>query len=142
MLSVAFFVFSWNLRLVWVGRIFWIIQFHPGQGHLPWARLLRSHSLRDFIINQSSLFDVNWPKLNVFFYIKLLIMQICVWLLRHPIPALTGWRRILPVIPELLQLHTPSASGFPRKSPEVPALPHSNMQKMQRKTPQFLPELC
>lgn len=42
-----------------------------------------------------------------------------VWLLWHPIPALRGCRRILPVIPELLQLHTRSALGLPRKSLEI-----------------------
>lgn len=42
------------------------------------------------------------------------------------------------MIPELQQLHTPSASGFPGKPPEIPALPHSSTQKMERKAPSFL----
>lgn len=90
------------------------------------------------MINQSSLFHANWPKWHEFFYIMLLIVQVTgAWLLWHPIPAPKGWRRILPEIPELLQLLTRSALGLPRKSPELPVLPHSNMQRMEEKNPSF-----
>lgn len=41
------------------------------------------------------------------------------------------------MIPKLLQLHTRSALGLPRKSLEIPVLPHSSMQNMERKTPSF-----